>query len=168
MAVLMMEKGDYATKMGYPTLLIGGRVEEGLGIGEAFMVLWKPPRAYSLPIKHRIKLARVTECLELVSFGDEHAPSGEEYMCRYASDWAKTEWEHLKYLESEKAGDESLATKNTVFTPQDSWQNELSRMWFADLPKEIFLQISKSTQFNELSRFMEELFCFERPQVEPI
>jgi hypothetical protein len=161
--------GNYAIKVGYPTVIVTSRVDGGVGIGEAFVVLQLPPQMqFGLPIKQRITFANVAACAKLVSLGSDSPVDPEEYMLTTTFNWVKSQWEHLKFLEWEKNHEDLLITKNTEFTRQTSWQQELARLWFAGFPRDIFQQILEGTRVKEFAQFMQTLREYCRPQDEPI
>jgi hypothetical protein len=156
-------------KIGYPTLLVNGRIDDGFGYGEAFLLLRNPlSPASSLPIKRRIRMQHVATCVKLVSFGKENPPTLEEYMFGETYRWAKGQWEHLKFLAWEKNHEPLLVTQQTEFTEQDSWRNEVARLWFGGLSVDIFQQIMRGTLVKELAEYMHEVQRCARPQDEPI
>ncbi|HEX4055408.1 MAG TPA: hypothetical protein VHX86_14180 [Tepidisphaeraceae bacterium] len=169
MAIIKVFRGQFAINLGYPTLLVNGRVDETVGLGEAFLILLKPPiMQYSIPFGRIFRMPQVLACLKLVSLGNDDPPTAEEYMFKMTSDWAKAQWEHLKFLQFEKTPVESLVLNRTEFVEENSWQNELARHWFAGLPRDLFEQIMKGTRVNEIAQFMNKLQNYTRPQDEPI
>jgi len=147
MAIIKVFQGNYAMRMGYPTLIVNSRMDEGFGYGEAFLILRNPPLPqYGLPVKQRIRMHNVAACVKLVSFGKENPPSPEEYMFGETNRWAKGQWEYLKFLAWEKNNEPLLVTNQTQFAEEDSWRNEIARLWFAGLPVDLFQAILKGTR----------------------